>query len=837
MIKKQLFLIALMAISLFSFAQSNNYLKGKITDKNKKPLAGVNLSFDNKTEGTTTNALGEFFFSELKTGSFQITISYTGYETQKISIEIKNGENILNKSLTETVYDLEGVVVTAQKRAQQIQDVPVSISAISNQTIQNLGINNLKQFSDLVPGFNARIQSIQRPTFVIRGLSSDEVSPSAQPRVSLFFNNTPISRASGGVLELYDMERIEVLKGPQGTLFGRGAQIGAVHFLTKMPESNFEGYVSMGFGNYSKHEFEAAFNTPIIKNKLNVRIAAAYNKQNGYVENTLGPDLNGKDTKGVRFSARYLASKNTKIDFVFNFQKDNAPGIAFVSGQFPNTNGVIDVFSYEASVGKNTDLKTNQEISNLLLNIRHYFNENVYLTAISSYQTNDSYGRWDGDGTAATAIDMAETLDANQFSQEVRLNFALSNNINGFAGFSYLREKVNQTYWFGPNEQHMVHLFLDPTYMIMPDGNPVTMPALPAIPELGPLGGARLFTDHEEESYNVSTNTTKEFFYDLSWAVTPKLKLNGGMRLVFDKLDVSNEAKHLKGSPSTLGFFTQNHPNVFFRPSPLQNTKGQFSGFTTRFNAIYKLNNSANIYASYARGRRPNIIQYQANATSEILSDEIVNSYEIGYKTFCTDNFLFDFIIFYHKYSNFQTNAWIADPNTGSFAYLIKDGGKATTYGLETSFQYSINKNFKLLGNYAYIKARFDDNDKYGNAQEYAENQFRLTPDHSFNLSIRYQTNLSSNIDFFAVPSMSYKSHYYFEDANTEGIDQDGYALFDVNAGIKFKKPNIILNIYTHNLFDKEYLLSAGNTGSLFGIPTYVAAAPRMFGCKLRYNF
>lgn len=460
MIKKTIVLLGFIATCLIALPQEFTNLKGKIKDQNDMPLAGVHVFITEINRGVITNELGEYNFVNIMPGTIHVKVSYTGFETQLINRMIGVEPNILNVNLTKATHDLQGVVVTAQKQEQQIKDVPISMSAISEQTLSDLSIQNLDEFSNLVPGLNIRVQSNQRPNFVIRGLTSDEVSPNAQPRVSLFMNNAPLTQASSGLLELYDMERVEVLKGPQGTTFGRGAQIGAVHFLTKMPTNDFGGYISAGLGSYSQTNMNAAINIPIIKDKFSTRMAAVYHKQDGYVKNTFGGSLSGKDTKGIRFSARYLLSEKTKIDLIYNYQKDEAPGVAFMSKQFPNTNGITDVFSYETSLDKGEALKSDKDISNLTLNIRHYFSENLFLTAISSYQRNKSYERWDGDGTAAEAIDMASNIDANLFSQELRLNYGLGTKFTGFSGINYLRENVDLNYWFSPNEQHMVHLFL-----------------------------------------------------------------------------------------------------------------------------------------------------------------------------------------------------------------------------------------------------------------------------------------------------------------------------------------------------------------------------------------
>ncbi len=838
MIKKNLLLLILVATSLITFSQEKTNLKGKITDTNQNPLAGVDIFIDEIQRGVITNELGEFTFVNINPGRIHVQISCTGYKTQTIERMIGVKTVVLNISLDQAIFDLQGIVVTAQKREQQIKDVPISMSAINQQTMTDLSIQNLDEFANLVPGLNIRVQSNQRPNFVIRGLTSDEVSPNAQPRVSLFMNNAPLTQASSGLLELYDMDRVEVLKGPQGTTFGRGAQIGAVHFLTKMPTNEFGGYISSGFGSYSQTDINAAINIPMIKDKLNTRIAAVYNANDGYVKNTFGGTLNGKDTKGIRFSARYLPSEKTKIDFVFNYQKDAAPGVAFMSQRFPNTNGVTDIFSYEASLDKGEDLKADKDVSSFVLNVRHYFNENLFLSSITSFQTNKSYERWDGDGTASEAIDMAATINADQLSQELRLNYAIGNKLNGFSGMNYFLENADQTYWFSPNETHMVHLFFDPNYLVMPDGSPYGLDALPLDPRLGPLGGMPLSTHHEEENFTSAQNRAFELFTDASYDLTSKLKITGGLRLVFDHSDVTNQIQFIAGSNATLGMLTGNYPNLFFKPTEGEgNEIANFSGITGRLVANYELSTNSNLYISYAKGRRPNVIQFQADGSSEILDDETVNSFDLGFKTVVKNQFIFDAAVFYHAYHNFQTNAWIADPITGDFAYLIKDGGEASTFGLETSFQYSVSKNFKIFGNYAYIKARYNKEDQDGNKQEYADNQFMLTPDHSFNLSAKYEAAVNSKMSFFITPSVSYKSHFFFEDANTEGIEQDAYTLVNLSAGIQLVDPSLIFTLFSHNLLNEQYLIGAGNTGSLFGVPTFVPAIPRTFGLKVRWNF
>jgi outer membrane receptor protein involved in Fe transport len=161
----------------------------------------------------------------------------------------------------------------------------------------------------------------------------------------------------------------------------------------------------------------------------------------------------------------------------------------------------------------------------------------------------------------------------------------------------------------------------------------------------------------------------------------------------------------------------------------------------------------------------------------------------------------------------------------------------ATSYGVESSFNVSLLKGLELFGNYTFLHATFDDTNKDGSEQEYAGNTFRLSPKHAFTLGLYGYVNLSSKFKIFITPSYAYKSHFYFEDANTPGLDQSAYGLLYLNLGIALEDPNMILSFFSTNMLNEQFLTSAGNTGSLFGIPTYVPGPPRMYGTRLTWKF
>jgi len=833
----KLLLITLAIVSSAIGQTNRNTVVGRIQDRDKNPLPGASIVVLNSSYVVNANESGEYLIDWAPSGKISIQVSYVGYQTKLVDYLVKAGENYLNFTLESKDISLKGVNVKTQNRERHSLDGPITMSVIENRFMENLNINQLDELAGFVPGMQVRMQGVDRPSIVIRGLTSDEVSPTAQPRVSVFYNNVPISRSNGASVELFDMQRVEVLKGPQGTLFGRGAEIGAVHYISNKPTEDFGGYLNAGMGNFNHKEINGAINVPVVENKLLLRAAGTYDYQDGYIKNTFGGNLNGKNTIAGRFSALFLPSVNDKIELVVNYQDDSNPGLGFMSMNYPNTNGSKDPFEYNASLEQADQLATQREIFDAALTIKHYRNENSFFTSTSSYRTIDAYSRWDGDGTAAAAIDMSEGDGAKQFYQEIRYNYSRNNILTGSIGASYWNEQASQNYWFSPNEQNLVHLMFNTGYLVTPDGQPIPMTNLPSDPRLGPLAGMPLVTSHQEENKSDAVNQALEVFADGNYQLTNKLSITAGLRVSDEWFKLNNQSQMSGGEPATLGFFTQNYPNIFFKSGNSREITESNIAFTGRAGLKFVINENSNVYAGYSRGRRPKVLQFTSTGEEQVLDAEIVNSYDLGFKALIAKRLWFDLGTFYHDYNHFQTSAWVADSTTGEYNYLVSDGGKANAYGAEANLKYSVYKGIQLFGNYAYIHARFADKDADGVNQAYAGNMFRLTPEHSFAVGVNARIKLMDNLYIFAVPSYVYQTQVYFEDANTPGLDQAAYGLLNLRTGVELPEQKLTLAIWGSNLLGEKYIVSAGNTGSLFGSPTQIPGAPRMFGTKISWKF
>lgn len=223
------------------------------------------------------------------------------------------------------------IVVTAQKVEQHIEDVPLNVTAVTQDRMREIGVNSLSEVALFVPGLRIQEQSANNPGFVIRGITSDNGSAQQGARVTLYYNGVDISRSRGAWQDLYDLERVEVVKGPQATLFGTAAAIGAVSIVSAKPEPGLSGELLGSYGNFNRAQISGFINGG--NDTIAARLAFAYKYRDGYVRNIAGDpdvpnqnqgqvdqdDLNGQDQRGVRGSIRWTPSSAVTADLVLTY--------------------------------------------------------------------------------------------------------------------------------------------------------------------------------------------------------------------------------------------------------------------------------------------------------------------------------------------------------------------------------------------------------------------------------------------------------------------------------------------------------------------------------------
>lgn len=343
------------------------------------------------------------------------------------------------------------IVVTAQLREQSPMEVPFALTAYDGGFLDDLGITEFDRLGQFVPGFDVQNQSPNNPGFVMRGITSDSGSAYNEPRVSVFQDGVSISKSRGSYVELFDMERVEIAKGPQSTLYGRGALIGAVNLVqAKADPSQGYGYVYGQYGNYDAWRVDQTVNLPL-GGDLGLRVASRIRERSGYVENLLGgEDYNGIKSEAVRGSLRWAPGALT-FDLIGNYQHDKASGTSFKSIAYnptdPVTGAVIGdrgrnsgaALAPAAGFEGGRPLGLDRDVWGVTGIANYEFSDRLALNAIGSYREFSGIEIFDADGISLPALTAAEDAQGDQTMGTLRLTWS-NDRLTAFVGGTYYRE-------------------------------------------------------------------------------------------------------------------------------------------------------------------------------------------------------------------------------------------------------------------------------------------------------------------------------------------------------------------------------------------------------------
>ncbi len=426
-----------------------NRVNGRVTNEQGEALPGVIVRYGKKNALTDIN--GEFHVSVGR--GERLTFTYIGYDTTTQSAD---GDN-LKVVMKESSQTLGEVIVTTQKKSQSSLEIPVAVSAVTGNVMEKLNLHQMDDVAQFTPGVQIQLQSPNTPGYVIRGVTSDDGAAYSQPRVSVFMDGVPTSRSHGSAVELFDLERVEVAKGPQGTLFGRGAEIGGISIIRHKPVDYLTGELSLNYGSYNQRQATGFINTPIVKGKLANRFAFDYDAHDGFIKNEAGGRLNGKSALAFRNSTQWWANDNTSVGLVLDYQHDDYPGTSFHSinplygSTDPNSPANLEA-------GKQLGIK--RDVGGALLNIAHNMGNRWSLNSITGFRAFSSDEHFDADGTYMPLLLCEEKAEGTQFSQELRFNYDDKRRFSGFVGASYFYENSSQDVIAKANLQYLYPVYI-----------------------------------------------------------------------------------------------------------------------------------------------------------------------------------------------------------------------------------------------------------------------------------------------------------------------------------------------------------------------------------------
>lgn len=444
------FLLAAFLAIIATAAQAQITMTGSVKTDKGVALVGAYINVEGTNIATLTDLDGNYtLVVPEKYADNDIHINYAGYTTATTKVNSGTFDIILRDKEAQRIEEL---TVSTQKRLQSSIEVPIALSVIDSAKIRQTGLYRIDEMSDFVPGFTSYIRSDNNIVYGIRGVSSSEEESYGQSRISVYMNGVSISRLQSAFMELYDMERVEVVKGPQGTLFGRGAELGAVHYITKKPTDEFSASIAASYGNYNQRKAVAVLNTPIGKAVSN-RLAMSYNAHDGFIKNEAGGTLNGKNTIALRNSTKFHLGDKFDLNMVIDYEHDDTPGVSYqCKTQFSSNGDLLTTdkspFTTAALSKGGSDLYVKRNLSGFMGQLDWDLNENFDIVSTTGLRVHDTKESYDLDGTRLGILDGIDICKGYQVSEELRCNWSIGKKLTGFFGGSYFYENVEHSYVF-----------------------------------------------------------------------------------------------------------------------------------------------------------------------------------------------------------------------------------------------------------------------------------------------------------------------------------------------------------------------------------------------------
>ena len=476
---------------------------------------------------------------------------------------------------------VQEVIVTAQHREQKLIDVPITITALTGAQMQARGIQDLHDLSLHTPGFYVQNQSVNDPGIVMRGVTTDSTDPTDEPRVSIYQDGVYISQVPAASIELFDLERVEVAKGPQTTLYGRAALTGAVNIIDNKANENGLDWSVHGEGGSSNYGLlEAMVNVPV-GDTFAVRVAAIAKRRDGYIKNDAGgPDLNGVSTKAARVAFNYHPNAAFNDDLILNYEFDDPTGVAFKNTTFYPSNPVTgqklgDLSPWSSAALNGSPLLEHGRLPNIRRTVQSATNIATWHINNAFKLTSTTAGRdffgaelFDPDGFSFPLLTAESSDRGAEFSQDFRLNYDPGGRFSAFAGVSGFVDDGQQTNALVFNEPEALALITGVLDRTNPNAGPMAaytnplleageIQALLASEGLGISGptalglAGNLNSAHYEQYRTQSHTNAYDVYFDATWRPIDQDEISGGLR--FSDEDKTSKFRSMVTSRSILG--------------------------------------------------------------------------------------------------------------------------------------------------------------------------------------------------------------------------------------------------------------------------------------------
>lgn len=853
-------LILLLIFAHIGYAQK--IVSGTIKDKHGEPIPAVTIVVKGTTIHTFSDAEGRFNVAIKKELPVVLQISLVGFRAQEKNI-IQISATPVEVILEEDDQLLSEVSVTARRRNEAVQEVPIPITVIGGQAAENAGAFNVNRLKELVPSVQLYASNARNTTLNVRGLGSTFglTNDGIDPGVGFYVDGVYHARPAATSTDFIDIEQIEVLRGPQGTLFGKNTTAGAFNITTRKPSLIPSSKIELSYGNYNFIQAKATVTGPVAKD-LAAKISVSGTQRDGTIWNPIEErKYSGQNNLGFKSQLYYTPSADLRILLSGDVSIQHPAGYPLVTAGITKTERStyrqydqiitalgyrqpkIDPFSRE--VYTNTPWRHNQSIGGLSLNIDRKIG-NGTLTSTTAWR----FWNWDPtndrDFSEVSALTKSQGNSRHdQYSQEIRYAGNITERISAVVGVFVLGQNLkglDQTEEVGKDQWRFVQTSNSGTQ------------ALYATPGL--LDGFGIKTNSTIKSLSSAV------FAQVDWEFVNHLHLLPGLRYTYDKKDVDYDRKTYGGlettDPTLLKLKSDVYKNQAF------NTKTDNHNLSGNLTLSYRPDDKLNVFGTYSTAYKPvgvNVGGLPTTASGEpdlsvaIVKPEYVQHYELGLKSKPIKGAILNITAFNTDIKDYQTN--VQSPQLGVNRGYLANAEKVRVKGLEIDGSYQLQKFLTLNAALAYLDGKYV---KFTNAplplEETGHTEVidgvatqvafkdasggRLPGISKWNVSGGAEVSTSGSLigkdgRYFVAGDVSYRSGYSSNPTPSKVLIIDGYSLLNIRLG--FRSERFSLFAWSRNITDTHYFeqlqAAAGNSGLYAG----VLGDPRTYGATLRFAF
>ncbi|BFM15757.1 TonB-dependent receptor [Maricurvus nonylphenolicus] len=755
------------------------------------------------------------------------------------------------------VIALEEIVVTAQKREQNLQDVPLSVQVVDGKLLEDRNINQVAELAKVSPGFTfAEGGSDSSKGIIIRGIGSQSFSRGMDQSVGVVVDGVIADSAAASVLDMSDVERIEVLRGPQGMLFGKNASAGLLNITTKRPTDELSYGMSASYAELNQQKVSAYVSGPLIEDKVLGRLNYYSTTQDGLIENEYpgGKDHGDRDEWGINGKLEILATDNLSIllsaSHTDRDQTSNTTAVVNFSGAGDLIGGptIHPTGKENDKIFDNNTSVSQMELTKFSAELNYDWGDYT-LTSITSWSKSDAFsdsptemlGGFNTDNAlgqllaaqpgltpTASPVNSSQT-DIKQITQEFRITSPEDRDLTYVAGMYFYKRDMDLA-----SERMLDGYLASAGFAASLFPTNAAMAALAA--QGSPFWGA-LISDVTDSEVN---NESFALFGQATYHINDVQRLSVGLRYNHEKVEVEQDAQVHDASvlatlPATYGGIVAQHNagNPFV---PLGFSEDDDTDEAISWRVIYEYDafDDGMVYASWARGYKGpgvNTLPGALKFADTIVEPEIPTNYELGFKSQLWDNRLrLNANVFFTEFKDFQSQ--VSDGNIPP-TFVLQNAGELETYGLEMDFALAATENLVVSGGLAYIKAEFAEYEGAAcypgqtlaqgcaadGTQDLSGTPMPNSPEWSVSLNGRY------NIPLADLPFDAYlQGSYYWQDevqftADNDPLSKgDAYGIADFAVGIEAEDGTYDVQLFVKNAFDEFYVSGYTSTFRNAGI-------------------